>query len=58
MKSYTIYYTLSGSIEIDASSAEEALELFENLSEDEIKDNAELEDYELDPDDYNDSEDE
>lgn len=58
MKSYTIYYTLSGSIEIDASSAEEALELFENLSEDEIKDNAELEDYELDPYDYDASEDE
>ena len=37
MKSYTIYYTLSGSIEVDASSAEEALELFENLSEDEIE---------------------
>ena len=58
MKSYTIYYTLSGAIEVDASSVEEALELFKNLSEDELKDNVELDDYELDPDDYNDSEDE
>ena len=41
----------------DLSSIKNLMEIV-SLSEDEIKDNAELEDYELDPDDYNDSEDE